>query len=129
MRPAVRIAFRLGCLISVLAPVFAIIIYPRAKWLFALIFLGIAILWLDRRLAKDPTPTVLADQIERLLTGNYAGWDVDDFEMQHIRNPILKDFHRKCMSIGLPEEWPKLSQEQKDQLQRVIAELRQMEHS
>ena len=121
-------AFRLGCLVSVLAPVLAIIVYPRAKWLFALIFLGIAILWLDRRLAKDPTPTALADQIERLLVGNYTGWDVDDFEMQPIKNPILKDLHRRCMIIGLPEEWPRLNQEQKDQLQKIIAELRQMEH-
>ena len=121
--------FRLGCLISVLGPIFAVVFYPRAKWLFALVFLGFLILWLDRRLTKDPTPTALADQIERLVTGNYAGWDVDDFEMLSIRNPKLKDLHRRCLSVGLPEEWVKLNQEQKDQLQRIVAELRQLERS
>jgi hypothetical protein len=85
MKKAVRVVFRLGCLISVLGPILAVVFYPRAKWLFALVFLGLLILWLDRRLTKDPTPTALADQIERLVTGNYAGWDVDDFEMLSIR--------------------------------------------
>jgi hypothetical protein len=129
MRTAVKVAFRLGCLISVLAPVVAIIVYPRAKWLFALILLGVVILWLDRRLAKDPTPTAMADQIERLLLGNYEGWDVDDFEMLPLNDPVLKEFHRKCMVIGLPEEWPKLDQEKKDELHQIISELRQMRHS
>jgi hypothetical protein len=87
------------------------------------------ILWLDRRLAKDPTPTAMADQIERLLLGNYEGWDVDDFEMLPLNDPVLKEFHRKCMVIGLPEEWPKLDQEKKDELHQIISELRQMRHS
>jgi len=129
MRTAVKMASRLGCLISVLAPVVAIIVYPRAKWLFALILLGVVILWLDRRLAKDPTPTAMADQIERLLLGNYAGWDVDDFEMLPLKDPVLKEFHGKCMVIGLPEEWPKLDQQKKDELHQIISELRQMRHS
>jgi len=81
---------------------------------------------LDRRFAKDPTPEALADQIERLLTGNYAGWDVDDFEMQGIRDSQLQDLHRRCMSVGLPEEWPKLSDEQKNQLRDIIVELREL---
>lgn len=31
---------------------------------------------------KDPTPAAMAEQIERLLVGDYSPWDVDDFEMQ-----------------------------------------------
>jgi hypothetical protein len=61
------------------------------------------------------------------LTGNYAGWDVDDFEMQSIRDPQLQDFYRRCMNVGLPEEWVKLNEEQKNELREVIAELRRLD--
>ena len=50
----------------------------------------IAVLVLNGLFAKDPTPQALADEIERLLTGNFGGWDVDDFEHHHIRDPQLK---------------------------------------
>jgi hypothetical protein len=126
MKRALKIAFGLGCLTSIVAPTFAIVLYPKAKWLFAFALIGAAILWLNRRLAKDPTPEALADQVERLLTGNYTGWDVDDFEMQGIRDAQLQNLHRRCMSVGLPEEWPKLSEEQRNQLRRIIVELREL---
>jgi hypothetical protein len=114
--------------VSVAGPFLAVVLYPKAKWLFALVLIGFAVLWLSRRFAKDPTPQTLADQIERLLTGNYAGWDVDDFEMQSIRDPQLQDFHRRCMNVGgLPEEWVKLNEEQKNQLREIIAELRKLD--
>jgi len=126
MKRALKIASGLGCLTSVVGPLLAIVLYPKAKWLFAFALIGVAVLWLNRRFAKDPTPEALADQIERLLTGNYAGWDVDDFEMQGIRDSQLQDLHRRCMSVGLPEEWPKLSDEQKNQLRDIIVELREL---
>jgi len=50
-------------------------------------------------MAKDPTPQALADQIEWLLVGNFAGWDVDDFEMQSIRNPHLQELHRRTLTV------------------------------
>ena len=126
MKRALKIASGLGCLTSVVGPLLAIVLYPKAKWLFAFALIGVAVLWLNRRFAKDPTPEALADQIERLLTGNYAGWDVDDFEMQGIRDSQLQDLHRRCMSVGLPEESPKLSDEQKNQLRDIIVELREL---
>ena len=117
---------KFGCMMSVAGPVLALVLYPRAKWLFALVLIGFGVLWLNRRLAKDPTPQALADQIERLLTGNFAGWDVDDFEMQSIRNRLLKDLHRRSINVGLPEEWVKLDEERKNQLREIILELRQL---
>jgi hypothetical protein len=58
---------------SVAGPFLATVLYPRAKWLFAFAWIGFAVLWLNRRFAKDPSPQALADQIERLLAGNDAG--------------------------------------------------------
>lgn len=124
MKRALKFASGLGCLISVAGPLVAVVLYPRHKWLFAFVLIGFAVLWLNRRFAKDPTPQALADQVENLLTGNYTGWDVDDFEMQSIRDSRLQDLHRRCMNVGPPEEWPKLNEEQKSQLREIIVELR-----
>jgi len=129
MKRALKIASGLGCLTSVVGPFLAIVLYPKAKWLLALPLIGVAVLWLNRRLAKDPTPEALADQIERLLTGNYAGWDVDDFEMQSIRDPQLRNLQRRCIGIGLPEEWIKLSEERKSELRDIIVELRKLDET
>lgn len=121
-----RFVAGLACLTSLLGPFLGLLLYPRAKWLFALMLIGVGILYLDSRLAKDPTPDALAEQMERLLTANYTGWDVDDFEMQTIRDPTLKDLHRRSMSVGLPEEWPRLDEERKSKLWQIIAELRSL---
>ncbi len=117
----------LGCLTAVLAPLLAILFYPRANWLFAFVLLGIAILVLNERLSKDPTPQALADEIERLLTGHYGGWDVDDFEHRKIRDPQLKELWRRSMQVGphpTPEEWVGMDEEHKDRLRQIIRELR-----
>jgi hypothetical protein len=96
--------------------------------MFALVLLGFAVLWWDHRFRKDPTPQLLADQIELLLTGSYAGSEVDDFETQSIRDPELKDLHRKSLIVGgLPEEWLKLPEPQKAQLREIIHELRNLD--
>ena len=117
-----------GCLSSVLGPLLALLLYPRAKWLFAFILIGFAVLWLNHRSAEDPKPQDLADQIENLLAGNFSGWEVDDFEHQSIKDPRLKALHRKSFSIGgLPEEWIKLSVEEKIQMRGLIQELRSFE--
>ena len=113
---------------SLAGPLLAVVLYPRAKWLFAFVLIGFAVLWLNRRFAKDPTPQALADQVERLLTGSFAGWDVDDFEMQGIRDPQLQDLQRRCMKVGgPPEEWVKLNEERKNQLREIIVELRRLD--
>lgn len=123
----VKLSFRFGCLVSLLGPVLGLLLYPRAKWLFALVFIGIAVLWLDHRIRKDPTPQELAGQIESLLIGDYGGYDVDAFEMQSIRDPHLQELHRRALTVGgLPEEWVKLSEDRKNQLRAIIEDLRNM---
>jgi len=130
MKRVFKFASGLGCLMSVAGPFLALVLYPRAKWLFAFVLIGFAILWLNHRFAKDPTPQALADQIEHLLNGDYYGWDVDDFEMQAIRDPQLQDLHRRSMKFGgLPEEWVRLSEERKNQMRELIAELRKLDYA
>jgi hypothetical protein len=118
---------RLGCLVSIAGPLLAIVLYPRAKWLFAFVLVGIAIVILTARLRKDPTPAALADEIEKLLTGNYSGWAVDDFEHRGIRNPTLREYYLRSMSIGgLPETWVRMSDAEKDQMREIIRRLREL---
>ena len=126
MRRLIKFASCLGCLASIAGPLLALILYPRNKWLAAFILIGFAILWLNRRFAKDPTPQALADQMEVLLTGNTVGWEVDDFEMQGIRDHQLRELHRRSMSVGLPEEWVKLDEQRKNELREIIAQLRNL---
>ncbi|MGA9543104.1 MAG: hypothetical protein WBQ85_06035 [Candidatus Sulfotelmatobacter sp.] len=117
----------LGCLASIAGPLLAIILYPRAKWLFALVVIGIAIVILAERTRKDPTPAALADEIENLLTGNYGAWDVDGFEHRGIRNPTLREYYLKSMSIGgLPETWIRMTDAEKDEMREIIRQLRQL---
>jgi hypothetical protein len=128
MKKIARGAAGFGCLSSILAPILAIILYPRANWLFAFVLIGVIILALIQRSRKDPAPRELADEIERLLTGNYGGWDVDNFEHRGIRDPRLKELWLKSMQIGgLPEEWVNLNPEQKDEMRALIGELRGLE--
>src|SRR5271166_3313574 len=125
MIKVVKFASRLGCLTAVLAPLLAILLYPRANWLFGFVLVGIAIIILSVRLAKDPTPLALADEIERLLTGKYGGRDVDDFESRRIRDPRLRELWHRSMEVDrAPENWVGLGEEGKDRLRKVIRELR-----
>ena len=120
--------FRIGCLVSVVAPIIAIIIYPRANWLFAFLLIGIALVVVGVVTRKQPTPTEVADRAERLLDGGCGGWDVDDYEHLNPKSEQLKDLWRRTMSIGgLPEEWPGLDDETKSRIRDVIAEIRQLE--
>ena len=73
----------------------AVLLYPRAKWLFALALIGVAGLIWSGLAAKDPTSQDLADRMERLLTGKYAGWDIYDFEHLRIRDPDCVAFGAK----------------------------------
>ncbi|MFZ0952008.1 MAG: hypothetical protein WAN17_07070 [Candidatus Sulfotelmatobacter sp.] len=117
----------LGCLVSIAGPLLATVLYPRAKWLFALAVIGIAIVILAERTRKDPTPAALVDEIENLLTGNYGGWDVDGFEHRGIRNPTLREYYLKSMSIGgLPETWVRMTDAEKEQMREIIRQLRRL---
>ena len=121
MKEATKFVSGLGCLLAVLALLLAVLLYPRANWLFFFALVGIVIFLLNGLLAKDPTPQALADEIERLLTGEFGGWDVDNFEHLGIRDPQLRELWNKSMKVGgRPEEWVRLDQGQKQQLLEVI---------
>ena len=47
MRKAGQFMFGSGCLVSVLAPIIGLLLYPRAKWLFAFVLVGIALILLN----------------------------------------------------------------------------------
>jgi hypothetical protein len=128
LKKVAKFTSSLGCLFAVVAPLTALMLYPKANWLFAFVLVGIAILVLNVLLAKDPAPPDLADQIERLLNGNYGGWDVDDFEHQRIRDRRLKNLWQGSMQVGgPPEEWVRLNEDSKNQLREIIRSLREFD--
>src|SRR5580704_3432237 len=123
-----QLTFRAGCLISVIAPIIAIVIYPRAEWLFAFLLIGIVLFVVGVVTRKQTRPTEVADRAERLLDGSYARWDVDDYEHLGAKDEELRNLWRKTMSIGgLPEEWTRLDDETKCKIREVIAEIRRLE--
>ena len=126
MGKAAKLGSRMGCAVAFLGPLIAVILYPRAKWLFAFALVGVAVFVLNDLLAKDPSPATLADQIEAFVNGwEIAGWDVDDFEHQRISNPQLRAFWLKSMEIGgHPEDWGRLDEEKKNQLRDLVQGLR-----
>lgn len=127
MKKGTKFVSGLGCLLAVLALLVAVLLYPRANWLFFFVLVGIAIFLLNSLLAKDPTPQALADEIERLLTGELGRWDVDNFEHLGIRDPQLRELWNESMKVGgPPEEWVRLDQGQKQQLREVIRDLRRL---
>jgi hypothetical protein len=122
-----KLASGIGCALAILGPLTAVVLYPRAKWLFAFALVGVAVLALNHLLAKEPTPAELADQIEGFLNGWQRGWDVDDFEHQRISHPQLRELWHKSMEIGgLPEDWPRLDEQKKNQLREVTQSLREL---
>src|SRR5947209_17734990 len=115
MKRVIKFAFGLGCLASVFGPVLAFLLYPKAEWLFGMVVIGPAVLWMNHRLAKHPTPQALADEIERLLTGDYGRWGVGDFENQRIRNCQVEDLPPDAQRIlARLDEWVVLDEERKD---------------
>jgi hypothetical protein len=111
----------------VLAPVLAIVLYPRANWLFALPLVGVILLLFAILTRQGPTPLELADRAERLLDGDAQGWDVDDYEHANPKDPTLKELWRRTMAVGgLPEQWPTLDSENKNAMREVIRQMRQM---
>ena len=127
MDKSAQLLSRSGCLASVLALLGFVVLYPRAKWLFALVVLGIALAVLSTRFVKGPTPQAVADDIERLLSGNFGGWDVDDYENLNLRDPDVRELWRRSLEVGgLPEKWVRLDEKKKDGLQDIVRSLRQL---
>jgi hypothetical protein len=76
---------------------------------------------------KPLTCEELADQAERILSGQCWKWDADNYEHAHVSDPQLKDLHVRTIGFGLPEEWVKLDDPAKNSLRRIIEEMRQLE--
>jgi hypothetical protein len=129
LKKILQFAAKLGCLTSIVAPLLALLLFPRANWLFAFLLLGVAILVLMGRFAPDPTPLEIANQIERLLSGNGRDWDVDDFENLSPRDPQLKELWLKAMYISKlpPEKWPQMGSAEKYQMQEIIRDLKALD--
>jgi hypothetical protein len=115
----------LGCLISIVGPVIALVLYPAANWLFWLAVIGIAMLVIDFVRSKDCSPHEVGEFAERLLNGNASGLDVDDYEHMNPKDPTLRDLWQSTITIGgLPEEWVALSEEKKSELREIIQKMK-----
>lgn len=125
MNTGYKLASRFGCLLSLLGPLAAVLLYPRARWLFSFFLIGIAVVILNVLFRKKPLPSEVADHAQRLLDGVGGRWDVDDYEHLNPREPHLREFWRKTMEIGgLPEEWVGLDEMKKKELQDAIHNMR-----
>ena len=121
------ISFRIGYLVSVIAPIIAIAVYPRANWLFAFLLLGIALFVVGVATRKEATPTEVADRAGP-SDGSYTGYAVDDYEHLNPKSEQLKDLWRRTMGIGgLPEEWAGADDGTKSRIREVITEIRRLE--
>lgn len=124
-----RAVARSGCLISIVAALVALVIFPAAKWLFWVPFVYAAILTLASKLRKDPSPSQIADAAEGFLNGETWGWDVDDYEHLNPRNPAIRELWAETLRIGgLPEEWMTRDEATKQQLRNIIAHMRNTPH-
>jgi hypothetical protein len=125
-----KLVARIGCLVSIAAPLVALLLYPRARWLFAFPLIGVLILVLLTRFSKDPSPIAVADHAQRLLDGTGGGWDVDDYEHLNPREPQLRELWQNTMKIGgLPEEWTTLNKDRTNELQNIIRAIRGLPQS
>ncbi len=95
-----RILSRLGCLVSVLAPIVAFALYPTANWLFGFAVIGVAILVVSLMTSKERSPQEVGEFGERLLNGNASGLDVDHYEHLNPKDPRLRELWQSTMSIG-----------------------------
>jgi hypothetical protein len=73
---------------------------------------------------KQRAPQELADQAERILSGQCLEWDVEDFENTNPEDPRLKDLHIRALKFGSPEDWWKLDCAVQSALREVIEEIR-----
>ena len=124
---ATRLIFRAGCLVSVLWPLIAVVIYPRVIWLFGLLLVGIALLAIIALKSKKATPQEMAELAEGIVNGTSGAWDVDDYEHWNPKDAEARTLWNRTMTLGgLPEEWVRLDEAQKNELRSIISTLRQL---
>jgi hypothetical protein len=127
MKRASQFVFRSGRLVSVLAPIIAVVLYPRARWLFGFAAVGVALLLFIILTTKKPTAPDVAALAERLLSGSSGQWDVDDYGHINPKDPQVRELWERTMEVGgLPEEWPGLDEEKKNQIRDIIRSLKQL---
>ncbi|MFZ0813985.1 MAG: hypothetical protein WAM78_00630 [Candidatus Sulfotelmatobacter sp.] len=73
---------------------------------------------------KPVKPKELADQAQRILSGECRRWDVDSYENRNPKDPKLKELHSATFHFGLPERWAGLDDAQKNRLRGLIEEMR-----
>ena len=111
----------------VLSLLVAVVLYPRAIWLLWFLPVGVALFLFIILTAKEPTPEQVADLAHRLLSGSFGRWDVDDYEHINPKDPRVRELWQKTMIIGgLPEVWPRLNEETKNQLRDIVRDIRQL---
>ena len=76
--------------------------------------------------AKPITPQDLAQRAQRILDGNDHGLEVDLYEHANPKDSKLKDLHIATLYFGLPEEWRKLDDADKNKLRQIIEEMRRL---
>jgi hypothetical protein len=69
----------------------------------------------------------LADQAQRILSGECRKWDVDNYENYTSKDPRVEDLHFQTLRFGLPETWVKLDHAEKSRLQSIIEQIRKIE--
>lgn len=77
--------------------------------------------------SKQRTPQDVAEQADRILSGQSREWDIDDYENINLKDPKLKDLHAVTGKFGLPETWVRLDDAEKNKLRAIIEEMRRLE--
>ena len=69
----------------------------------------------------------MAELAEGILNGASAAWDLDDYEHWNPTDPEVRTLWTRTMTVGgLPEEWVRLEEAQKNELRSIICTLRQL---
>ena len=119
--------FRSACLISLVAPIVALVFYPRLNWLFAFVLVAPALFIFGILTHKSAGPEEVVSRAERILSGAYGTWDVDDYENLNPKEASVNELWRKTMAIGgLPEEWAALDETKKKELNEVIQKMKRL---
>jgi len=77
--------------------------------------------------SKKATPQEMAELAEGIVNGTSGAWDVDDYEHWNPKDAEARTLWNRTMTLGgLPEEWVRLDEAQKNELRSIISTLRQL---
>ncbi len=76
---------------------------------------------------KDPTADEIGGRAEKILNGEFGGWDVDNYESMNPRDLPVRGFWIETMKVGgVPEKWVQLDEEKKSELRNILKNLREI---